>query len=128
MTINLTHEESEEYFYNALCNGLGYIESGYGLELKYSSYEAQNALKKLKDSGANTCYEDIIMQLLKDGHGINLYDTEGEEDHIIKLKDVHDKVQLAPVDRILEMANENDDADTADVILQSVFFGEVIFG
>jgi hypothetical protein len=101
MTINLTHKQSEEYFYNALCNGLGYIESGYGLELKYSSYEAQNALKKLKDSGANTCYEDIIM---------------------------HDKVQLAPVDRILEMANENDDADTADVILQSVFFGEVIFG
>ena len=40
----------------------------------------------------------------------------------------HDKVQNAPAERILEMANENDDADTADVILQSVFFGEVIYG
>ena len=128
MTIKLTPEESEEYFFNALCNGLGYIESGYGLELKFSSYEAQNAIKKLKDNGSSSCYEDIVMQLLKDGHEINLYDTEGEEDHIIKLKDVHDKVQTAPAERILEMANENDDADTADVILQSVFFGEVIYG
>jgi hypothetical protein len=128
MKIILTPEESEEYFYNALCNGLDYIESGYNLEMKYSSYQAQNALKKLKDSGANACYEDMIMQLLRDGHEINLYDTEGEEDHIIKLKDVHDKVQNAPTERILEMVNENDDAVTADVILQSVFFGEVIFG
>jgi hypothetical protein len=128
MTIKLTPEESERYFYNALCNGLGYIESGYGLELKFSSYEAQNAIKKLKDNGSNTCYEDIIMQLLKDGHQINLYDHEAQENNIIKLKDIHEKVQNAPVDRILEMENENDDADTADVILQSVFFGEVIYG
>jgi hypothetical protein len=128
MTIKLTPEESEEYFFNALCNGLSYIESGYGLELKFSSYEAQNAAKKLKENRLNACYEDIVMQLLKDGHEINLYDHEAEEDNIIKLKDVHDKVQNAPAERILEMANENDDADTADVILQSVFFGEVIYG
>jgi len=128
MKIILTSEESEEYFYNALCNGLGYIESGYGLNLKFNFNEAKNAIKKLKDNGNTPCYEDIVMQLLRDGHEINLYDEEGEEDHIIKLKDVHDKVQNAPVERILEMANENDDADTADVILQSVFFGDVIFG
>jgi hypothetical protein len=128
MTIKLTPEESEEYFYNALCNGLSYIESGYGLELKFSSYEAQNAAKKLKENGLNACYEDIVMQLLKDGHEINLYDHDAEENNIIKLKDVHDKVQNAPAQRILEMAHENDDADTADVILQSVFFGEVIYG
>ena len=128
MQIKLTPEESEEYFYIALCNGLNYIESGYGLHLKFSSYEAQNAIKKLKDNGSTPSYEDIIMQLLKNGHEINLYDEEGEEDHIIKLKDVHDRVQNAPVERILEMVNENDDADTADVILQSVFFNEIIFG
>jgi hypothetical protein len=128
MTIKLTPEESEEYFYNALCNGLSYIESGYGLELKFSSYEAQKIATKLKENGSNACYEDIVMQLLKDGHEINLYDHDAEENNIIKLKDVHDKVQNAPAQRILEMAHENDDADTADVILQSVFFGEVIYG
>lgn len=128
MTIKLTPEESEEYFFNALCNGLGYMESGYGLDLRYDIPQFQEASKKLKEIRLSPCYEDVLMQLLKDGHEINLYDTEGEEDHIIKLKDVHDKVQNAPAERILEMANENDDADTADVILQSVFFGEVIFG
>ena len=86
------------------------------------------ALEMLLKREAQISYEDIIMQLLKDGHEINLYDMEGEEDHIITLKDVHDKVQNAPADKLLEMANENDDADTADVILQSVFFGEIIFG
>jgi hypothetical protein len=128
MKIILTSEESEEYFYNALCNGLGYIESGYGLELTYDYLYFQNSAKKLKENGFIPCYEDIIMQLLKDGHEINLRDTESEEDHIIKLKDVHDKVQNAPIERILEMVNERDDADTADEILQSVFFGKVIFG
>lgn len=128
MIIKLTPEESEEYFFNALCNGLGYIESSYGLDLRYDIPQFQEASKKLKEIRLSPCYEDVLMQLLKDGHEINLYDTEGEEDHIIKLKDVHDKVQNAPAERILEMANENDDADTADVILQSVFFGEVIFG
>jgi hypothetical protein len=58
----------------------------------------------------------------------NLEITDNIVDVIIKLKDIHEKVQNAPFDRILEMKNENDDADTADVILQSVFFGEVIYG
>jgi hypothetical protein len=128
MEIRLTPKESEEYFFNALCNGLGYIESGYGLDLRYDIPQFHNAAKKLKEIGLSPCYEDILMQILKDGHEINLYDMEGEEDHVITLKDVHDKVQNAPADRILEMENENDDADTADVILQSVFFGEVIYG
>lgn len=126
MKITLTPEESEEYFYNALCNGLGYIQSGYGLDLRYDISEFKDASKKLEQS--SKCYEDIIMQLLRDGHEINLYDMEGEEDHVIKLKDIHDKVQNAPAERLIEMSEENDDADTADVILQSVFFGEVIFG
>lgn len=128
MKIILTPEQSEEYFFNALCNGLGYIESSYVLDLRYDISQFEDAAKKLKEIRLSPCYEDILMQILKDGHEINLYDIEGEEDHIIKLKDVHDKVQNAPADKLLEMANENDDAVTADVILQSVFFGEVFFG
>jgi hypothetical protein len=29
---------------------------------------------------------------------------------------------------LMDAVNENDDADTADAILQTVFYGEVIFG
>jgi hypothetical protein len=128
MKIILTPQESEQYFYDALCNGLGYIESSYGLELKFNTKEAKSTAIKLKQIDQSICYEDIIMQLLRDGHQINLYDVESELDNVIKLKDIHDKVNNIPVNRILEMINENNDADTADVILQTVFFGEVIYG
>jgi len=128
MKIFLTPQESEQYFYDALCNGLGYIESSYGLELKFNTKQAKSTAIKLKQIDQSICYEDIIMQLLRDGHQINLYDVESELDNVIKLKDIHDKVNNIPVNRILEMINENNDADTADVILQTVFFGEVIYG
>ena len=38
MKIELTNQESETYFYNALCNGLHYI-SDYGLELTYGNID-----------------------------------------------------------------------------------------
>jgi hypothetical protein len=128
MEIKLTPRESEEYFFIALCNGLGYIESGYGLDLRYDTHEYSKIAKKLRDNGTIPCYEDVIMQLLIDGHEINLYDMEGEEDHKINLKDIHERIQNAPAERIMEMVNEKDDADTADIILQTAFFNEIIFG
>jgi type IV secretory pathway VirB4 component len=127
MTIKLSKQESEEYFYNALCNGLGYVESGYYLSLRYNKEEYKQSADKLKKDGANVCYEDILMEILRQGHKINLYDLEGEEDHIISLKDVHEKVETIPLNYLMEMINEEDDADTADVILQTVFLGGIIF-
>jgi hypothetical protein len=128
MEIKLTPKESEEYFFIALCNGLGYIESGYGLDLRYDNNEYSKSAQKLRDNGTIPCYEDVIMQLLLDGNEINLYDMEGEEDHKINLKDIHDRIQNVPANRILEMINETHDADTADVILQTAFFNQIIFG
>jgi hypothetical protein len=134
MKIILTAEESEEYFYNALCNGLGYISSGYGLELhvKDKDYKAAKA-NLLKEATAAkigvVCYEDVLMQVLKDGNKLTLLDEEGGEDRwVVTLDDVHKKVQEAPANHLLDMVNGTDDAVSADVILQSVFIGEVIFG
>jgi hypothetical protein len=41
---------------------------------------------------------------------------------------LHNKVQETPIEHLMDAINENDDAYTADVILQTVFYGEVIFG
>ena len=128
MEIKLSKEESEEYFYNALCNGLGYI-SGYGLELDNDS-EYINAQKRLNDKGVKgICYEDVLMEVLRGGDQLTLVDYEGDEERFsITLDDVHNKVQKVPVSHLLDMVEERDDAVTADVILQTVFLGEVIFG
>lgn len=129
MKIILTPEESEQYFHNALCNGLDYICSGYGLSLKYSDIEYREAANSLKESGASPCYEDVLMQILRDGKKLSLVDEEGGEDNwSISLGDVHERVSSAPINHLMDMIQENDDAETADVILQSVFIEEIMFG
>ncbi len=126
MKITLTKQESEELFYNSICNGLDYIECGYNLELDYSKSDYQKAKSKTNLS----CYEDVLMQILKDGGELSLIDHEydGEYNSSITLKDVHNKVQETPTEHLMDAINENDDACTADVILQTVFYEDIIFG
>lgn len=125
MKVILTEEESLEFFYNALCNavGTGYILN-HGITLIYDDTEYKTAKSKL----TSPCFEDVLIQILKDGGTLTMKDLEGDEDMTITIKDVYEKVQLTPFEHLSNMINENDDAETADVILQTVFYGEVIFG
>jgi len=125
MKITLTEKESEEYFYNALCNGLGCM-SDYGLSLVWDKKKYDASKAKLN----SPCVEDVFMQMLRDGYSITFEDEEceGEYTRSIGLKEVYDRVQKTPVEHLMNMVTENDDAVTADVILQTVFFEEVIFG
>jgi hypothetical protein len=126
MKVTLTPQESEDLFYTALCNGLGYIESGYDLELTFEEKDYDEACKKL----TSPCYEDVFMQMLRDGKSLTLVDVgcEGEYTRSITMKDVHERVQDTDIRHLMDAINENDDAVTADVILQQVFFQETIFG
>jgi hypothetical protein len=130
MKIILEKKEAEEIFFNAMCNGLGYVTSGYDLELDFNDKEYQTAAAKLKAEGASPCFEDVLMQVLRDGGSITLEDIgcEGEYTKSITLADVHERVALTPTSHLMDMINENDDACTADVVLQTVFFEEVVFG
>jgi hypothetical protein len=125
MQIILTPQESEEFFYNALCNGLSEM-NGYGLEFKYNKDHYAQAKSKL----TSPCFEDVLMQILRDGNTIGFEDVEcdGEYSKQITLEDVHTKMSTVDPERLLEMKNETDDAGTADVILQTIMYGEVIFG
>ena len=135
MEIKLTNKESEDIFFNSLCNGLGQIMC-YDLELEYEALEYQAArINLVKNASASEllspvgiCYEDILMQILRDGNSLTMVDLEGEDSYSINLQDVHERVQQTPVSTLLEVIQERDDSDTADEILQQVFFGEVIFG
>ena len=129
--ITLTAQLSEELFFNALCNGLNYICSGYGLSVDYSKKDYAAAKAKLVDTSefGGVCYEDVLLQILRDGNTISLVDEEGGEDTVsITLSDVHTRVQNTPVDYLMQMINEEDDAVTSDVILQTVFLGEIVYG
>ena len=129
MKIILEKQEAEEIFFNAMCNGLGYV-TGYDLELDFDESEYKAAATKLKAEGGSPCFEDVLMQILRDGGSITLEDIgcEGEYTSSITLADVHERVAKTPTSHLMDMINENDDACTADVVLQTVFFEDVVFG
>ena len=132
MKIILTPQESEEYFFNALCDGLGYVQQ-YGLDLRYDEKAYKDAKSKLQSLNPDRqiCYEDVLMQILRDGGKLNLFDEEEQldnEDNYITLEDVHERVATTQTNHLFDMIEGRDDADTADVILQTTFLGEIIFG
>jgi hypothetical protein len=127
MKIQLTKEESEKIFHNSLCNG--HQIADYGLQMDYSEKEYEKAKKRLQKKGEDTCLEDVWLEILKGGGTLTLIDEEnGMDPSVITLEDVHERVQESPVRHLLDAINEQDDGDTADVILQSVFYQDVIFG
>lgn len=132
MKKDLTPAETENLFFDALCNSLAYMESGYGLELTYTKQDytaAKSNFKAQNGPDIAICIEDILMQILKDGNSLKILDHENETyTRSITIKDVHEKVALTPENHLIEAINETGDVITGDCILQSVFFGEVIFG
>lgn len=121
MKVTLTKEEKHSFFHSALCNGLQMMP-GYGLELDYKQSEYVAARKKLD----KPCLEDVFMQILKDGGSLTM---KGDETNsVITIKELERRITKTPMSHLLDMHKEEDDANTADAILQTVFFKEIIFG
>jgi hypothetical protein len=69
------------------------------------------------------------MEILKGGGKLKLVDNEGgEDDAVITLQDVHVRVSKTQMNHLMNMINESDDAETADVILQTVFLNNIVYG
>lgn len=127
MKIQLTKEESENIFLNSLCNG--HQIADYGLQMDYSEEEYEQAKTRIKAKGESPCLEDVWLEILRGGGTLTLIDEEnGMDPSVITLNEVHERVQESPVRHLMDAINEQDDGDTADVILQTVFYQDVIFG
>ena len=129
MTINLTPQEAENHFYDAMCNGLGEL-SYYDLELEYDDQEYKDAKQRLevKTPGIEVCWEDVLMEILRNGDKLWIVDMNDDERHPITLELIHERVQNTPIRHLMDAINENGDATTADCIIQTVVYGEVIYG
>lgn len=144
--INLSKEKSEELFHNSLCNGLQQL-SYYGIQFDYKQKDYESAKKSLQykvqvlgvypkemfvmeGKIPEICFEDVLMEILRNGGELKVSDVEGEGEYnrSITLKDVHERVCKTQFNHLNDAIEENDDAITADVILQTVFFEEIIFG
>ena len=112
-----------------MCNGLGEL-SYYDLEMDWDEYEYRDARIKLAKAQPNVqqCFEDILMEMLRSGNTLWIVDQNDDERHPITLELVHERVQLTPTRHLMDAMNESGDATTADCILQSVIYKDVIFG
>jgi hypothetical protein len=131
MKIVFEKQEAENIFHSALCNGLGYV-GGYGLQLDFDDKDYEKAKKTLKKTSPKEtiCYEDVLVQILREGGELTMIDIEcdGEYTSSIKMEDVYERLPLTPTRFLMDMINEEDDAGTADCIIQSVFFKDIVFG
>jgi hypothetical protein len=133
MEIVLTKQEAEDIFYNALCNavGTGYM-GGYGIELDCDRGQYKDSKERLTMATPNKffCYEDVLMQVLRDGGQLTFIDHEGDGDmtRSITLQDVHERISKVPPSVIVNYNTLRDDVEDADIVLQTIFFEEVIFG
>lgn len=121
--IKFSEQRSLELFKDALSNGLSYLR-GYDIEEDYSKLEYQQAKEKLNAP----FYEDVLVQILEDGGSINFIDYESMSISTIHLEDVVNNMPKVPLNTLLEVLNDMGDAISYDVILQTIIFGEVIYG
>jgi len=125
MEIRFTEQEAQGIFLDALCNGLDSI-AYYGLLLELDD---ENYAQAKKNCEVGSSYEDVLLQILLDGNSLTIIDEEDEDNvNIITIQDVYDRISSTPFDHLSDMINGNDDATTADVILQTIFFNEIIYG
>lgn len=123
--MELSKDESEDIFLSSLCNAVstGWM-AGYGLELICEDEDYQEAESKLK----NPCVEDVWMEILRSGKKLKFVDHEsGEWTRSISLEDVHERVSKTPVEHLANFLTEDSDVESADAVLQTVFFEDLIF-
>lgn len=134
MKILLEPQEAEQLFHTAMCNVFGTdYHTNHGLELVYDAFEYEKSRNNISREGVGAsfqvCFEDVLMQMLRDGKQIKLVDIEGDDEEFsITLKDVHEKVHNTPVQSLMRELDETGDVEDSDAIIQTVFFGEVVFG
>ncbi len=146
MKIILDNNEAEQFFHSALAN-IGGIFNGYGMCLDCTNkdyHKAKTSLQKKIDAGEipigmykpinkdekpEICREDVWVEILRLGGKLKMIDeeNEGEYTRTITLQDLYERINKVPLRHISDMVNENDDAYTADAILQTVFFEDIIF-
>lgn len=128
MKMYLEKEDCEEIFHRALCSGLTCLEK-HGLGLIYEETEYKHVEDKLKgDSDKAVWYEDILMEMLKSGYSITLYNAQGiEPDATITLDNVHNRASLAPAPILMDLLEGVEDEISSETLLQYVFLKKIIY-
>lgn len=124
-------ERLNKIVHDCLCDGLHYF-GGYGIDIGYDKEEYKKAKEQLvSEEKKEICFEDVIMQILIGGGELKFTDVEGEgcNDSSLKLTEkIYNRFRKIPNERLLNLIKEEYDADDADVVIQTLVYGEILFG
>lgn len=128
ITINqeIEREVLEDIFVTALEGGSNYWY--------YLSDEATKLIRNAVPKSEDPYLSTAILKAIEKGVDVPINDAEHEDEVIgtISLKTMQERLQKlsrsANSDALMAHIKEEGDAETADVVLQYLAFGEVIFG
>lgn len=132
VTMNL----DDKKLYNLLCNAL-YDEWNFRIPTsewtKLNEFWWSDANKENRKSNPTPCYEDKIWTYVKasDGHMVEFIDKEGGGWRVMTWMCIMNGTNTMAEEyerHFMDVIMENDDAVTADVWLQCVLLGEVVYG
>ena len=128
ITINqkIEREVLEDIFVTALEGGSNYWY--------YLSDEATKLIRNAVPKSEDPYLSTAILKAIEKGVDVPINDAEHEDEVIgtISLKTMQERLQKlsrsANSDALMAHIKEEGDADTADVVLQYLAFGEIVFG
>ena len=128
ITINqkIEREVLEDIFVTALEGGSNYWY--------YLSEEAIKLIRKAVPKSEDPYLSTAILKAIEKGVEVPINDAEDEDEVIgtISLKTMNERLQkLADSknrDALVSHINENGDGDSADIVLQYLAFGEIVYG
>lgn len=126
MKIKATLEEKLDIVHTALCNGLGWMKA-YDLEFEIDG-DKEQADKNLEEKGKYVCIEHFIIEVIRLGGSLQVKDYNDDEIHHLNLESIEENFDNIDFKHLLDVINKNDDVITADCILQTLIYGDIIYG
>lgn len=132
--VEANEDDRLKILFNAMCNGWNEMLH-FGLECDYDGDHyaaARDALIAAGKTEKELCFEDILIQLVRDGKSITVYDIEEDEEPqpvgYLSLATLNANWDKVPPRILLSYINEEDDAWTAVDFMQAISMGEITRG
>lgn len=131
---NYTQDEKFEVVYNALCNGLDGLINHYSFDWEIVNQAMWTTEKqKLTTGSEHPCLENIMIAYMKAGGELEFTCAEFEEDDAmycnkLSLTTINANWDKIRPQELLAYYKEEDDAETAESVLQCLLLGSIVLG
>lgn len=72
--------------------------------------------------------ESVWMEILKNGCNLTIVDNEDYSRHSFSMINAYEAISSLPSEILLQFVNNDDDAESADYVLEYIMYGEKIYG